>query len=348
MSALKTTRARIAGLTCTFPAQEVTTVATAERLGADAKRIIKMTGIESRRVAPASLCTSDLCADAAERLIAALKWEKDSISALIFLSQTPDYILPATACVLQEKLGLSKSCFCFDVNMGCSGYVYGLMTAASFVETGLGRVLLLVGDTSNRICSDEDRSVAFLFGDAGSATAIERAEARATFVVGTDGGGADHLIIRAGQCRQRVTPALCERKEVEPGNVRSAQELYMNGSEVLSFALREVPRLFDQIQEESGMHKDDFDAVVMHQANQFMLDGLARKMGVAKERVPSSVKSFGNTSCASIPVTLSCCLRNELTNSSQRLAMLGFGVGWSWAGCAAEIGPIEMPAPAFL
>ena len=348
MAVLKTSHARIAGVTCSFPAQEITTAATAERLGADVKRVVAMTGIESRRVAPPHLCASDLCADAAERLLASLKWEKESVNALIFLSQTPDYILPATACLLQQKLGLSKSCLCFDVNMGCSGYVYGLMTAASLVETGLGRVLLLVGDTSNRICSEEDKSVAFIFGDAGSATALERGESQATYVLGTDGGGANHLIIRAGQSRTRVTPDHCIRKEFEPGNIRNAQELYMNGSEVLTFALREVPQLFDQLQKESDVSKDGFDAVVMHQANQFMLDGLARKMGVGKERVPSSLRLFGNTSCASIPVTLSCCLREQLQNSRLRLAMLGFGVGWSWAGCAVEIGPTKMPEPAFI
>jgi 3-oxoacyl-[acyl-carrier-protein] synthase-3 len=348
MAVLKTSRARIAGVTCSFPAQEITTAATAERLGVDAKRVVAMTGIEARRVAPPHLCASDLCADAAERLLASLKWEKDSVSALIFLSQTPDYVLPATACLLQQKLDLSKSCVCFDINMGCSGYVYGLMTAASLVESGLGRVLLLVGDTINRISSEEDKSVVFLFGDAGSATALERGEARATFVVGTDGGGANHLIVRAGQCRQRATPELCARTEAELGNVRSPQELYMSGSEVLAFALREVPQLFEELQKKSGISKDAFDAVVLHQANQFMLDGLARKIGVEKERVPSSVRSFGNTSCASIPVTLSCCLRDKLQTSRLRIAMLGFGVGWSWGGCAMEVGPIEMPKPGFL
>jgi 3-oxoacyl-[acyl-carrier-protein] synthase-3 len=348
MSVLKTSRARVAGIACTFPKQEVTTGDTATRLGSDAKRVVAMTGIESRRVAPPDLCASDLCADAAERLLADLSWDKSSISALIFLSQTPDYILPATACILQKRLGLSKSCLCFDVNMGCSGYVYGLMVAMSLAESGIGRVLLLVGDTSNRICSEDDKSVAFLFGDAGSATAVETGGAKATFILGTDGGGAEHLIIRGGQCRQRMTPELCARFEAESGNTRSAQELYMNGSEVLSFALREVPLLFIDLQQESGEKKENFDAVVMHQANQFMLDALGRKMGVAKERIPSSVCHFGNTSCASIPVTMSTCLRGQLESSSQKLALLGFGVGWSWGGCVLEIGPISMPALAFI
>ncbi len=341
-------RARIAGLTCTFPEQEISTVSTAERLSVNAQRVLSMTGIEARRVAARNLCSSDLCADAANRLLDTLKWEKSSVSALIFLSQTPDYILPATACLLQKRLGLSNACACFDVNMGCSGYVYGLMLAASLVESGIGRVLLLVGDTSNRYCSEMDKSVAFLFGDAGSATALDAGEVQATFVMGTNGEGAEHLIIRAGQARQRVTPELCIRTEAEPGNLRSPQELYMNGSEVLSFALREVPQLFSKLQDESGIGKDAFDAVVMHQANQFMLDGLGRKIGIAKERIPSSVRNFGNTSCASIPVTLTCCLREKLQTSSQKLALLGFGVGWSWAGCAIDIGPASMPEAAFI
>jgi 3-oxoacyl-[acyl-carrier-protein] synthase-3 len=348
MSVLKTSHVRVAGVTCTFPRQEISTAETAERLGVDASRVVAMTGIERRPVAPPSVCSSDLCADSAERLLSALGWEKSSVSALIYVSQTPDYILPATACVLQKRLGLSNSCASFDVNMGCSGYIYGLMLAASLVDSGLGRVLLLVGDTINRLVSEQDKSVAFLFGDAGSATALESGNAQTTFVLGTDGEGAEHLIIRAGQARHRVTPDLCVRTEVEPGNIRSPQELYMNGSEVLSFALREVPQLFAQLEKESGVQKDGFDAVVMHQANQFMLDALGRKMGIAKDRSPSSVSRFGNTSSASIPVTLTCCLRERLQQSSQKLALLGFGVGWSWAGCAIDMGPACMPEPAFI
>jgi 3-oxoacyl-[acyl-carrier-protein] synthase-3 len=348
MGILKTSCAQIAGISCTFPAQEISTNSVAHRLGISAKRLIAVTGIESRRVAPAGICASDLCHNAAERLLKKLEWPKNSVSALIFLSQTPDFILPATACLLQHRLGLSKSCMSFDINMGCSGYIYGLMVAASLVQCGLDRVMLLVGDTINRICSNEDKSVASLFGDAGSATAIQKGESNFTFLAETDGSGAEHLIVPAGQSRQRVTASLCQRQVDQNGNIRSAQELYMNGAEVFEFANREVPVLFERLQHESGYHKDDFDAVVMHQANQFMLDSLGRKLGISKARTLSSVRMFGNTSCASIPVTISMCLHNKPQNKTFKIAMLGFGVGWSWAACAADIGATKILDPEFI
>jgi len=344
MPTLHFEHSRVAGITCTLPRNEVSTAEIAARLGADPKRVLAMTGIESRRIAPPHLCASDLCADAASRLLDELGWKRESIDALIFVTQTPDYFIPATACVLQQRLDLSNNCACFDINMGCSGYIYGLSVASSLVESGLVRVLLLVGDTSNRMLSEQDRSVAFLFGDSGSATALERKEARTTFVLGTDGSGAEQLIIRAGQSRQRTTPELCARVEMEGGNIRSPQELYMNGSEVMAFTLREVPPLFDQLLTESSTKREEIDAVVMHQANKFLLDNLGRKIGIENDRVPSSVLKFGNTSCASIPVTITTCLKDAISKSTLRLAMMGFGVGWSWGACIGDYGPIVVPS----
>jgi 3-oxoacyl-[acyl-carrier-protein] synthase-3 len=343
MAALHFTKSRIAGIACTLPSNKVTTAEVAAALGADPKRVLAMSGIESRRMAPPGMCASDLCTDAASRLIEELGWQRESIGALIFVTQTPDYILPATACTLQQRLNLPTSCACLDVNMGCSGYVYGLWLASSLVESGMKRVLLLVGDTLTRFVSEADRSVTFLFGDSGSATALEREESKSAFVLGTDGSGAEQLIIRAGQARQRMTAELCERTEMEGGNIRSPQELYMNGSEVMTFTLREVPTLFDQLLEAGNTTREELDAVVMHQANQFLLDNLARKIGIDRERVPSSVKDFGNTSCATIPVTIASCLRESIASKPQRLAMMGFGVGWSWGGCIGDFGPIVAP-----
>jgi 3-oxoacyl-[acyl-carrier-protein] synthase-3 len=348
MPTLQYHNSRIAGLTCTFPQNERTTSEIADGFGIDSKRIIAMTGIESRRIAPDHMCASDLCADAAERLLDGLSWEPESIDALVFVTQTPDYFLPATACVLQRRLGLANHCASFDVNMGCSGYVYGLYIASSLIESGIQRALLLVGDTSSKFISDQDRSVAFLFGDSGSATAIERKPSRATFVLGTDGGGADHLIIPGGHSRQRATPELCERVTMEGGNIRSPQELYMNGAEVMAFTLREVPPLFDTLLAERGVSREEIDAVVMHQANKFLLDNLARKMDIPADRVPSSVQRYGNTSCASIPVTISECLREAVSESKLRLALMGFGVGWSWAGCITDFDHITAPKANFI
>lgn len=347
MARTRFNNATIAGLACTFPENEVSTESLAMSLGVNAGRLVSITGIENRRVAPPYICASDLCADAAERLLASLGWKKDSIEALIFVSQTPDYILPATACTLQHRLGLSKECASFDVNQGCSGYIYGLWLASSLVETGLQRVLLLVGDTLNRISSEEDKSVAFLFGDSGSATALERRPATSHFVLGTDGGGAENLIIKAGQCRQRPNCVNCLRTEVESGK-RSPTELFMDGSEVMAFTLREVPPLFEQLLGYAGLQRSQLDAIVMHQANKFLIENLARKIEMPMEYIPLSLQEFGNTSCASIPVTISACLREAVSAKSLTLALLGFGVGWSWSACTLSLDSISAPEIAFL
>lgn len=343
MPALEFRNCRIRGVSCTVPRDAVSTAELAARCGVGASRVESMTGIRSRRVAPPRMCASDLCADAADRLIGSLGWSRDSIQALVFVSQSQDYVLPATACLLQQRLGLPTDCACLDVSLGCSGYVYGLAATYGLVEAGIGRALLLVGDTSSRRVSEEDRSVCFLFGDSGSATAIERSPCPSTFVLGTDGRGADHLIIPAGQCRHPITPATFERTTGPDGNRRGPHELFMDGPEVMAFTMREVPPLFTRLLERSAMRREDLDLLLLHQANRFVTERLAQRIEVPLDRVPSSVGRFGNTSCASIPVTMAECCGESLAASSRQVALLGFGVGWSWAGCATRIGPICMP-----
>lgn len=333
----------IRGLACTVPRAQLSTSELASRLGSSAARIESITGIRSRRIAPDGICASDMCADAASRLLDQLGWSRDSIDAVVFVSQSQDYFLPATACLLQHRLGLPKGCACMDVSLGCSGYVYGLATAYGLVEAGLRRALLLVGDTSSRRISEEDRSVCFLFGDSGTATAIERAPCRSTFVLGTDGSGGDRLIIPAGHSRHPVPPTACERTAGPDGNRRGPHELFMDGPEVMAFTMREVPPLLESLLTSSGQHRDAIDLLVLHQANRFVTDQLALRLGVPADRVPSSVERFGNTSCASVPVTIAECCRPSLMSSRRRVAMLGFGVGWSWGGCLTDIGPICMP-----
>ncbi len=181
----------------------VATTQLAEQLGADAKRIVAMTGIHRRPLAPQGICASDLCEAAARKLLDELGWHPNEVDALVFVSQTPDYSLPATACTLQHRMGLSTSAVCFDINMGCSGYVYGLSVVYSLIESGLKRALLLVGDVLSPVISEQDKSTVFLFGDAGSATAVHREASQSTFVLGTDGSGQDQLMIPAGQARHR-------------------------------------------------------------------------------------------------------------------------------------------------
>lgn len=335
---------QVAGVCCALPKNEVHTADVTSKLGiASPGKVVSMTGIEKRRIAPPSMCASDLCEAAAIKLLDSLGWDKASVEALVFVSQTPDYILPATACDLHRRLGLAKTTVAFDVNLGCSGYVYGLWLASSLVESGLKRVLLLVGDTISKLISPEDKATVFLFGDSGSATALERKPGQLVFVLGTDGSGVPHLIVPAGQAREPKDSVSMEIKADESGNRRGRHQLHMNGPEVMSFTLREVPPLFEQLLQHSGIGRDQVDAVVMHQANQFLLDALAKKMGIPKERVPSSLACYGNTSCGSIPVTFTTCLSRDLAKSTKHIVMMGFGVGWSWAGCIGELGPMVIP-----
>jgi 3-oxoacyl-[acyl-carrier-protein] synthase-3 len=292
------------------------------------------------------MCTSDICFAAADRLLNDLAWPRESVDALIFVSQTPDYVLPATSCCLQERLRLSKRCAAFDVGLGCSGHIYGLWIASSLlVGGGARRVLLLTGDTHSYICSPLDRSVALLFGDAGTATALEAdgSAAPMTFVLGTDGSGRDALIMPAGLFRNPHTEETAIRTAGEDGNSRSAEDLFMNGAEIFAFTLREVPPLILAVLQGAGWSVDEVDAFVFHQANQFMLQHVARRLKLPKDKFILAMEEFGNTGSASVPVAMSARLAARLRSASLRTVLAGFGVGYSWGAVALTCGPMVMP-----
>lgn len=344
MSTLSNVRVR--GICCAVPDREVSWESHVVNFGEEAKRISLSTGICRRVVASPGVCTSDLCQMAAERLLLECDWSRHSVDLLIFVSQTPDYVLPATACALQARLGLAKHCAAFDVNLGCSGYTYGLWLAASLIAAGsASRALLLVGDTVSRLVSEQDRATAMLFGDAGSATVLERTEdgAKLVFQLGTDGEGERNLVVPAGGFRQPRAERTARRVEREGGNMRSDEELYMNGSEVFSFSLREVPHLLTATLSEVGWTLEHVEQIVMHQANRFMLQHLAKRLKVPAAKMPIVMESYGNTSSASIPLALVHSLRDRLQVSSTRLLLVGFGVGWSWAAAAFDCGPLVVP-----
>jgi 3-oxoacyl-[acyl-carrier-protein] synthase-3 len=340
---------RIAGV-CTAVPKASAGVAALEGLFGpeEAAKVAKSTGVVQRRIASGGLCTSDLCLVSARKLLDDLGWHPSTVQAVVFVSQTPDYRLPATACVLHGKLGLPNGCIAFDVNLGCSGYVYGLWMVAQFIQaSGLQRALLLVGDTITTCLSDRDRSTYPIFGDAGTATAIESAPGSVmSFVLGTDGAGAEHLQIPAGGCRRPSNDDTTRRSERENGNWRSDEDLFMNGAEVFAFTLREVPVLIDKILAAAKWERSTVDHFVFHQANKFMLDHLAKKMKLPVDKIPFSLGEFGNTSSASIPLTISACLREKLAQPiPQKVILAGFGVGWSWGACALEMtGSLVLPA----
>jgi 3-oxoacyl-[acyl-carrier-protein] synthase-3 len=306
---------------------------------------IKTVGIRYRRVAPAGLTASDLCLHAAEKLLNELNWNREEIKILVFVTQTPDYIIPNTASLLQQKLSLSKSCIAFDVNLGCSGYVYGLSIVGGLLQnmTG-GKALLLVGDISTATISMKDKSTAPLFSDAGTATALEyRAGEEIHFNLQNDGKEFDDIIIPGGGYRNRFSAEQLEYKEHEKGICRNELHMKLDGVKIFNFGLREVAPNVDALLREKNIEKDSVDYFVFHQANLLMLESIRKKLHVAPEKVPYSLYDYGNTSSATIPVTLVAKLNQTLQNGKLKLLLSGFGVGLSWGSAYLETENIVCP-----
>lgn len=309
-------------------------------------RLKKTIGLDRRRVVEPGTTAADLCELAARRLLDGAGLEADSIDAMVFVTQTPDYAQPCNAAVLHGRLDLPKTCAALDVNLGCSGYVYGLWLAHMMVSAGgCERVLLLAGDTISRIVHPKDRAVAPLFGDGGSATLIQRskAETNAWFSLETDGKGFDKLIVPAGG--QRTPSSAATRAEVtdEGGNVRSPENLFMDGAEIFNFSIVEEPKAVRDLIEYAGLDLDAVDYFVFHQANRYILSNIAKRLKIDPAKVPmQTVERYGNQSSASIPSALCGELGERLCGAaSQRLLLSGFGVGLSWASVLLDIA--ELP-----
>ncbi len=337
---------RIAGIASAIPSTQRDAETELPRFGQETvDKIVKSVGVRTRRIAPVGICTSDLCFAAAERLLCDLNWKRNEIRSLIFVTQTPDYILPATSHVLHQRLGLPASCCVFDVNLGCSGYVYGLWMAANTAQSLGGRVLLLVGDTISKIASPEDQSVTFVFGDAGTATAIEPGgDRKIHFELGSDGSGWSNLIVPAGGFR-RPHLASAVRRPREDGGVRSDEDLFMDGAEIFTFTLKRVPSLVEAVLKIANQSEADIDFFVFHQANRFMLEHLAKKMKLPSGKVVLGLERYGNTSSASIPLAIATELRDRLGPGKADLLLAGFGVGYSWAAATLNLDSAAIAAP---
>jgi 3-oxoacyl-[acyl-carrier-protein] synthase-3 len=323
------------GVVCAVPGDPVGNDQFASAFGEKAVgEIVKMIGVETRYWAAPNQTTADLCYVAALRLLARLDWPADSIDALIFVTQTPDHFLPASACLLHGRLGLATDCQAIDVNLGCSGYVYGLWLASSLVQAGCNRVLLLAGETSSRLVDPADRGTAVLFGDAGSATAIEADQGGGPlyFRMGTDGAGASALIVPEGGFR----PADPERPvTLDP------RRLHMDGGEVFAFTLKVVPALIQSTLDDSGLDSADVDAYLLHQANRFMIKHIGKRIGADESRLPININRYGNTSSATLPLLLADDMAARLQGAAAKLLMAGFGVGLSWGAVLGDIGPLH-------
>lgn len=307
-----------------------------------AAKIVDKTGIHERRIAAPDETAADLAEAAVRTLFEQNEIAIDSIDFLILCTQAPDYILPTTACILQHRLGLPTSVGALDVNLGCSGYVYGLSLASGLIASAAARrVLLVTADTYSKYINARDKSVRTLFGDGAAATLIEATDDAADgtigpFVFGTDGSGADRLIVPAGGFRNPAGPDSAVERQDRAGNIRSDADLYMDGAAVMSFSLREVPRAFTQLLEKSGYAAPDYRYVVLHQANKFMLDALQKKLALPAEQLPRRFEHIGNTVSSTIPFVLAGLMAEGKLDAGARLALIGFGVGLSWAAATVH------------
>lgn len=318
-----------------------------ELLSESEKRLlIKTTGVEKRRVAPKGMTTSDLCFEAAEKVISELGWKRNEIEALVFLSQSRDYYLPATSIILQDRLGLSTTCMAFDIGLGCSGFPYGLSVVGSLLSaSGLKKALLMMGDISSATCAKEDKSTYPLFGDAGTVTALEFDENAEPmhFQLNSDGSGHEAIIIPHGGIRNLVSTDSFTKKTLEKGITRSDLNLALNGLEVFNFSITRVPKALKEFLYKTNSTPANYDYFLMHQANQLMNETIRKKLKFEPEKTPYSIKSFGNTSSASIPLTLVSELNSELRKRKLNLLLTGFGVGLSWGITSLKTNTISCP-----
>lgn len=304
--------------------------------------LIKTTGIKERRIAPDGITTSDLCFISASRLLTSYNIDKADIGLLIFVSQTNDYFLPATAAILQHRLGLDKNVMAFDVGLGCSGYVYGLTITASLMHAlGISKALLLAGDISTTSCSPGDKSTYPLFGDAGTATLLQLPNTPTQWYgnMMTDGSGAEAIIVRDGMLRHKISESSFKVTNSGNGIHRAPVNLALKGEEIFAFSIREVPSSIEILMQQSRKNINDIDYFVMHQANKLMNETIRKKLKIAPEKAPYSLDEFGNTSSASIPLTMVTRLSKQL-GLRQRLLLSGFGVGLSWGNLLIDSGPI--------
>jgi 3-oxoacyl-[acyl-carrier-protein] synthase III len=337
---------RLAGLSACVPRKEVSNLDYKWVSAKERQMLAKTVGVEKRRVAEPGTTTSDLCFVAAERLIADLGWDKNDIELLIFVSQSRDFIIPSTSGILQDKLGLPHSCVAYDMGMGCSGWVYGLSAMGSMMSTtGIKKGLLLVGDISTLTASYRDKSTYPLFGDAATATALEldTMAPKMHFNLESDGSGYDAIIIPDGGLRNFLSKKSFDYKNFGKGIYRNRFQIALNGIEVFNFALREVVPNIKKLMHEMEKTTADYNYVVFHQANLLMNETLRKMMKLDKEKVPYSIQKYGNTSSASIPLTIVSELREKINRGKVNLLVSGFGVGLSWGSIAMELDNIVCP-----
>lgn len=333
MAFLEFRNIRVAGFAAGVPRHIESTVSTTSQY--DATDFIETTGIKEKRFSN-KFTTSDLCQPAVVRLLDDLGWEKGDIDALVFVSQTPDYILPATSCVLQGKLGFKKDCLALDISLGCSGWVYGLSVVLGLMQSkGVKKALLLAGDARKHADEEPDQ----LFGYAGTVTALEidpSTDSSFRFSLGTDGTGYDAIIRPSGGTRNQFNEHSLDLEDCDDGRRRHSLQTRMKGMDVFSFGITTAPKSIKKLGEHFGFDYLTYDYFIFHQANKKMNDTITRKLKLDEAKVPYSMLHFGNTSSASIPLTIVTQLRGKFEHKPTKFICCGFGVGLSWGAVAFE------------
>jgi len=305
------------------------------------EKIAEKTGIRARHVAGEDECASDFGVIAARKLLERTGTDPASIDYLIFCTQTPDYLAPTTACLVQQRLGLGTHVGALDINLGCSGYIYALGLAKALIETGQAKKLLLVtADTYSKFVNPGDKSVRALFGDAAAATLMSDSDGSSTigpFIYGTDGSGAQDLIVPNSGMRNRAAETASEEYTDRHGNTRSDHNIYMNGRAVIEFTLREVPRAVAELCEKAGVTLDDVDAVIPHQASATVLEGIRKKLDLPRERFVVCMEDIGNTVSCSVPIAMKRALASGQIKPGGLLLLVGFGVGLSWGATLVRL-----------
>jgi 3-oxoacyl-[acyl-carrier-protein] synthase III len=303
----------------------------------EADKIYKKIGIAERHVVAQNETAFDLAFKAATKVLK--NYDKESIDFLILCTQSPDYFLPTTSCILQDKLGLKKNIGAFDYNLGCSGFIYGLAMAKGLINAGIAsRILLIMSETYTRHIHPLDLANRTIFGDGAAATIIESSteEQIFDFILGTDGSGMQNLIVPNGGLRQPKDPHAVEITNPS-GDVSSANCLYMNGPEIFNFTIDAVPIAFNSVLAKNNVTMDEIDFVIFHQANKYMIDYLRKKLAIPEHKFFMDMADTGNTVSATIPIGLKKALNQNLIRSGNRVLLCGFGVGYSWGATVIQI-----------
>lgn len=347
MAKWKISNVRMAGVSLCVPSRVVETCEIPLLTAEEAETFNNTVGIRRRHIADETVCASDMCQRAAENLLKELGWEKDSIEMLIFESVTGDYRTPPTSCLLQERLGLPDSVFCLDMPMGCCGFIYAMTVGANMMTTGcIKRALLLIGDTALRMGSPEDKSRVPLFGDCGTAVAIEYDPSAPEMTVDfhTYGKGYEALMTPHGGFRHPAAPESFVTEDFGHGIVRAPIHTLINGMDVFAFAISKPPRSVEKFMADEGIDRNtDIDYFLIHQANKMIVDRVVKKLKLPAAKVPYNLEEYGNLGGASIPSLMATRLSDKLKQNPQRLLMSSFGLGLSWATMTMTAGPMIIP-----